>query len=127
MSHQKEAQLQPSETDANNTPTDHQNDNSLPIISMVLGIVSLTGPGLILGIPAIVLASLALKKKHGNQGMSIAGLVSGIISTVVSLFFIIFIIVVVLANLSNPANPINHPGREMPLQRSNSSYNSQSY
>lgn len=127
MPHQKEVQSQPTETGANNTLADQKNDNSLPIISMVLGIVSLTGPGLILGIPAIILASLALKKKHGNQGMSITGLVSGIISTVVSLFFIVLLGIIILSNLSNPANPINHPGREVPLQRDSSSYDSQSY
>ncbi len=56
---------------------------------MVLGVVSLTGPGLLFGIPAIILATIALKKDQGERGLSITGLVTGIISTVLSVLFII--------------------------------------
>ncbi len=129
MPHQKEETLKtPTTQEPQQVATPHQEDNTLPIIAMVLGLVSLTGPGLILGIPAIVLASISIKKKRGNQGMSIAGLVSGIISTLVSLFFIVFIVFVIIANLSNPANPIHHPGQREPLQQQNNSrYDTQSY
>lgn len=59
---------------------------------MVLGVASLMGPGLILGIPAIILAIIALKKRRGGRPLSIAGLVTGIISTVASLVFLGLII-----------------------------------
>lgn len=65
-----------------------QPDSPLAIISMVLGVLSLTGPGFILGIPAIILAIIALKKKAGGKGLSIAGLVTGIVSTVISLILV---------------------------------------
>jgi uncharacterized membrane protein len=90
-------------TEKDHTPTPQTADNSLAIASMVLGVVSLTGPGLILGIPAIILAAIALKKKAAGRGLSIAGLVTGIISTVLSLLFIAFLIVmlIVSANTSD--------------------------
>ena len=53
------------------TPT--KEDSSIAIISMVLGIVSLTGPGLLLGIPAIVTGIIAIRKKVANRGLAIAG------------------------------------------------------
>lgn len=71
-------------------PSTPQTDTSaLAIISAVLGIMSLTGPGLLLGIPAIITGAIALKKKQGERGLSITGLVTGIISTVISLLVIV--------------------------------------
>jgi hypothetical protein len=66
------------------------NDNGLSIVSLVLGVISLTGPGLVLGIPAIITGWIALKKKQGERGLSIAGIVTGIVSTVISLLVIGF-------------------------------------
>ena len=80
-----------------------QNDSGLAVVSMVLGVISLTGPGLILGIPAIVTASIALKKNLGGRGLSIAGLVTGIISTVLSVLFLSFLAFLIVWG-------VNHPG-----------------
>ena len=91
-------------------PTSTQPDSSLAIASMVLGVVSLTGPGLLLGIPAIVLAIIALKKNAAGRGLSIAGLVTGIVSTVFSLLFIAFLVImmIVSANTQNTDKPYHH-------------------
>ena len=43
-------------------------DSSLAIMSMVFGVVSLSGPGLFFGIPAIIMGSIALKRKQGERG-----------------------------------------------------------
>lgn len=67
----------------------------MAIASMVLGIVSIVGfVGLFLGIPAIILGIIALKKGVGERGMSIAGIITGSISTFFSLLFIAFMIFV---------------------------------
>ncbi|MEF2967113.1 DUF4190 domain-containing protein [Paenibacillus sp. M1] len=74
--------------------------NGKSIASLVLGIMSLVVPyiGFILGIVAIVFASMSFKelKRTGEQGrgLSIAGLVCGIIGTVL---YAILILIVVLA------------------------------
>ena len=78
-----------------NQPT--QPDSPLAIASFVMGVTSLTGPGLFLGIPAIITAIIALKKKVGGHGLSIAGLVTGIISTVLSLLLVPLIILYFIA------------------------------
>jgi hypothetical protein len=84
-----------------------QEDNSLAIISMVLGIVSLTGPGLILGIPAIVTAIIALKKKLAGRGLAITGLITGIVSTIISLLFCLFMAFLIIWSIAHPNNPNN--------------------
>lgn len=72
--------------------------NGKSIASLVIGILSIVIPyiGFILGIVAIVFASLSFKelKKTGEQGrgLSIAGLVCGIIGT--ALYGIIILLVV---------------------------------
>lgn len=70
-------------------------DNTLGIVSMVLGVTSLTGPGLLFGIPAIILGSIALKKNQGERVLSMTGLVTGIISTVLSILVIIGLILLI--------------------------------
>lgn len=81
---------------------EQQTESSLPIISLILGVVSLTGPGLILGIPAIVTASIALKRKQPNRHLSIAGLVTGIVSTVVSVLILTLIGIAIIWSLNHP-------------------------
>lgn len=85
-----------------------QNDGAIAIVSMVLGIVSLTGPGLLLGIPAIITAIIALKKNIGNRGFSITGLVTGIVSTVISFLFLIFMVFLIIWGIHHPDQ--QHPG-----------------
>lgn len=75
--------------------TPKQEGSSLAIVSMVLGVVSLTGPGLLLGIPAIVTGIIAIRKKVSNRGLAIAGLVTGIVSTVLSILFVLFVILLI--------------------------------
>jgi len=79
-----------------------QPDSNLAIVSMVLGVVSLTGPGLLLGIPAIITASIALKKNLNGRGLSIAGLVTGIVSTVLSFLFLTFIAFLIIWGVNHP-------------------------
>lgn len=79
---------------AKKTPVKPAQTDTLAALSTVFGIVSLLGPGLLLGIPAIVLAGISLKRDAPGRGLSIAGLVMGIISTVLSLLFIAFIILI---------------------------------
>lgn len=74
--------------------TSKQSDSPIAITSMVLGVVSLTGAGFVLGIPAIILAIIALKKDEGGRNLSITGLVTGIVSTILSLLFVAFIMFV---------------------------------
>lgn len=78
------------------------NDSGLSIVSLILGVISLTGPGLVLGIPAIITGWIALKKKQGERGLSIAGIVTGVVSTVVSLFVAGFFIFMFIWAASHP-------------------------
>lgn len=90
-------------------PITTQQEGTLAIVSLVLGIVSLTGPGLLLGIPAIITGAIALKKKQ-NRGLSIAGLVTGIVSTLVSLFFIVLFVILAIYGFSqDDGTHMRHP------------------
>ena len=61
-----------------------QPSSGLPVASMVLGILSLIGFGPILGIPAIVLGIVGLKKSPNERGLSWAGIITGAISTIIA-------------------------------------------
>jgi hypothetical protein len=101
------------------TPPVISSSEPLPTISMVLGIASLLGPGFLLGIPAIITSAIALKKGMNNHGFSIAGLVTGIVSTLFSLFIVGFAILVVILSLSNPQYYQTQPSpeaEELPFQ-----------
>jgi hypothetical protein len=76
--------------------------SGLGMASMILGIVSFTGPGLILGIPAIVMAAIDLKNKTPSRGFAITGLVTGIISTILSLMVIAVVIIFSIWSYNNP-------------------------
>jgi len=86
------------------SPQTSQNNSqsTLPIVSFVLGIASLTGPGFLFGIPAIITGALALRKKQGSRELSIAGIVTGSISTAFSLLIIAFVVYVTVWSLNNP-------------------------
>jgi hypothetical protein len=85
-------------------PIKVQQDNSLAIVSLVLGVVSLNGMGLLTGIPAIVTAAIALKKQKPGRGLSIAGLVTGIAGTILSLIFIAFMIFMIVIEANTPVD-----------------------
>lgn len=74
------------------TPPTKQPDSPLAVAAMVCGAVSLTGPGLLLGIPALVLGVIALKRGDSGRGLSIAGIVTGAVSTLLSLIFIAILV-----------------------------------
>ncbi len=79
-----------------------QEISTLAVVSLVLGIVSLTGPGLLLGIPAIITGAIALKKGHSGRGLSLTGLITGIVSTVLSLLFVVLVVFVMLWSMAHP-------------------------
>jgi hypothetical protein len=89
--------------------TPHTQSDGLAITSMILGIVSLTGPGLFLGIPAIILAIIAMKNKASNRGFSITGLVTGIISTALSILLFIIMGLFLLWGASLPMHDDGYP------------------
>jgi Domain of unknown function (DUF4352) len=82
------AQVHPSQT------------NGLAVASLVTGIIALvTGwvfIGIVIGIAAIVLGAIALKKPHG-KGMSIAGIITGAVGALAGLAFAAFWIIALFA------------------------------
>ena len=82
-------------------PTEQQS-SALPVVSAVLGIISLTGPGLFFGIPAIITGGIALKKNYRDRGLSLTGLITGIVSTAISILVVIFFVFLFIWAASNP-------------------------
>lgn len=87
------------------------------ILSLIFGIVSLfcctSGFGVIFGPVAIVMAVLARRETtNANQGIATAGLVTGIVGSVLGVFGIIYIIVMFAYGFSHgmhyPAFPFHH-------------------
>lgn len=78
----------------------HSRDQTLPTISLVLGVFSLVliccYGGIWLGLPAAIVGFLGMKNadgdpmKYGGRGMAIAGMVLGIISFLGAIAFIFF-------------------------------------
>lgn len=69
---------------------------------MVLGIVSFTGPGLLTGVPAVILGIVALKRGVTERGMSIAGIITGGIATFFTLlFFGVMLLLMIIGLLAN--------------------------
>ena len=73
----------------------HKQENGLAIASLILGILSLTGLGALTGIPAIVTGYLSLKNPV-DKNMGIAGLVMGIVSTVISALVVLFFVLIII-------------------------------
>ncbi len=85
-------------------------DNTNGLLAMILGIVSLLVGGFLLGIPAIVLGRKGQAKADAglatNRDQATVGVVTGIISTVLSVIgIIIFIAVLVLAGMHASTSP----------------------
>ena len=79
--------------------------NGKSIVALVLGILSIIAPyvGFLIGIAAIIFASLSLKEIQRNleqgRGMAIAGLVCGIIGTLIyAILFVLLLFMVFLFN-----------------------------
>ena len=85
----------------------HHASNGFSIASLILGILSLLGFGLLTGIPAIVLGGTALKRKQPERGMSLAGVITGSIGTLFSLLLIAFLITIFA--ISNNTEYRNEP------------------
>jgi hypothetical protein len=74
-------------------------DQTLPTISMILGIMSLVlvccAGGIWLGVPAAILGYLGMRNsdsdpgRYGGRGMAIAGMVLGVVSLVGSVIFLL--------------------------------------
>ncbi len=79
----------------------------------------MAGPGLLLGIPAIIMGAIALKRKQGEKALSITGIVTGGLSTLVSLLFIGLIIFGLFWGMDHPGYYDNErPRREYRLESS---------
>ena len=75
-------------------------DQTLPTVSLALGIISIflvcCAGGIWLGLAAAIVGFIALKNtdnnpaKYGGRGMAIAGMVIGIVTFLASMFFLIF-------------------------------------
>ncbi|MNN36831.1 hypothetical protein D3C81_1507420 [compost metagenome] len=82
------------------SPPAHTNGKS--IAALVLGILSIVTPyiGLIFGIVAIIMSAISLKeirnRYEGGRGLAIAGLVCGIIGTIIYALLILLFIVIIL-------------------------------
>lgn len=89
-----------------------QGDNPLAITSMVLGVVSLTSLGPITGVPAVILGIIGLNKP-GKKGLSIAGIITGGISILITILVIAFILLVFVFAVSD-AGYYDIPVTDMP-------------
>lgn len=72
-----------------------QPQTQLPLVSLILGILSMICGGLILGIPAIITGIMGRKRaKASGQGggMAVAGIVLGIIGTILSIVLAIAVV-----------------------------------
>lgn len=75
-------------------------DQTLPTVSLVLGVISCflvcCAGGIWLGLPAAIVGFLAMRNaerdpaRYGGRGLAIAGMVLGIVTFLASLFFLIF-------------------------------------
>ena len=83
------------------SPEQLRQDNTLGLLAMVLGAVSLVTGGLLLGIPAIVLGAKGRHKAdHGlatNRDQATVGFVCGIISTALSGVVLLVVLPLLLA------------------------------
>lgn len=77
--------------------------NGKSIAALVLGILSIVTPyiGLLFGIVAIILSAISLKeirnRYEGGRGLAIAGLVCGIIGTIIYALLILLFVIVLFA------------------------------
>jgi len=86
------------------TPFVRSRDQTLPTISLILGILSIAliccYGGIWLGLPAAILGYLGMRNadadsaRYGGRGMAIGGMVLGVISLLSSLIFAFFALIV---------------------------------
>lgn len=73
-----------------------QDTNGLAVTSLILGVLSLTGFGLLTAIPAIITGVIGLRNPEG-KGMSLAGVIMGSVSAVVSILIFVLIMALLFA------------------------------
>lgn len=83
------------------SPQFAETSDSLSTVSFILGLCSLLGPGLFLGIPAIITGAISLKKNQ-DSGLGLAGIVTGSISTAISVLIIALVIWIIIWGIHNP-------------------------
>lgn len=66
--------------------------STLAVLSLVLGILSMFGFGILTGIPAIITGAISLKNHENNRGLSIAGIITGAIASFIAILIIIILI-----------------------------------
>ena len=101
------------------TPTAHPDrmqSTGLAAASLVLGILSLTGFGLILGIPAIITGVMALRRSDVDRGLSWTGIITGAIATIVSLLLIALFAVLMIFAVMNASGDAGDYYQELPEQ-----------
>ena len=96
----------------------------MAIAAMVMGICGLVVCPLILSVPAIVFGAIGMKEVDrepglNGKGMAIAGLVTGIVGTTLSLILIIIVIVIGIGEENDSSHNHRHwkpaPGQEYNL------------
>lgn len=109
------------QSSAKNTITTR--DNQLAVVSFGLGIASICGFGALAGIPAIVTGHISLKNPN-NKGFSVAGLVMGYISTVISLILLMLVFFALLIVVFSSTPESSHSTVSDPIENSKGDYRS---
>ncbi|MBM3210518.1 DUF4190 domain-containing protein [Candidatus Saccharibacteria bacterium] len=82
------------------TTTNTPQSSGFAIASLILGAISLTGPLIITGLPAVIFGWIGLRRNKNDRGLAIAGIIMGGITTLISLILIalaiIFFVVAVM-------------------------------
>ena len=84
-------------------------DGGLPLVSMILGILSLAMFMLFLGLPALILGIIGVKKYETNRAFSITGIVTGAISTLIMIGLILLLAFGFFAALMHPSSDWSDP------------------
>ncbi|HEY0964890.1 MAG TPA: DUF4190 domain-containing protein [Candidatus Saccharimonadales bacterium] len=89
--------------------------NDLAMASMVLGLVSFAGFGILTGLPAIIMGIIALKRP-GGHGFSITGIITGAITTVFTILGIALFIILIAVAANAPESDDGFDTRDEPYQ-----------
>ncbi len=78
------------------TPQETSAASSPPVMSMLMGVVSITTFMWFLGIPAVIFGIIGLCNHSRNRGYSVTGIVTGLISTFLLIFAAAIIVAMIL-------------------------------
>ena len=101
-------------------PVATPNTSGMPLTSLILGIVSVLALGLLTGVPAIIIGTMALRRKLADRGLSIAGIILGSVGTFFSLIAIGFFILLLVIGFSEGGGWMH--GNDTPGAPSDSEY-----